>query len=423
MNTPIRFCLCQLAFLFFSSAFSLAASSPTPPAENTPAVAERLPGVDLAAGITQLTGVAISPLLGVSAVGAWQYYQAPEARRSALPWFCQPYVWGAGFCLLALCFLKDLFGTAAPPLIKKPLDVVELFENKISALVACSAFLPFVVSQMAQHASTVQASIPHSPDLHLASIGLAAGFGFDVRFITIPLAIIGFLVVWLACHAINVLIALCPFGLIDGLLKLFKAALLASVVASSFISPFFGAVVSLVILFAAGLIAPWAFRLTVFGTLFGLDVMLPGRGRKLVRATEPHAFLARKVAAVPVRTYGRLTRGEKGEVTFSFRPWLILPERSITIPAGSVAIAKGVLFPSLLHASEDQKRRVILVIFLPRYRSHEHSIASHFEILDIEESPIMKGIRAMRVWLAETFSVGSAKYAAARNTGLSRSAE
>ena len=66
---------------------------------------------------------------------------------------------------------------------------------------------------------------------------------------------------------------------------------------------------------------------------------------------------------------------------------------------------------------------MILVIFLPRYRSHEHSIASHFEILDIEESPIMKGIRAMRVWLAETFSVGSAKYAAARNTGLSRSAE
>lgn len=175
-------------------------------------------------------------------------------------------------------------------------------------------------------------------------------------------------------------------------------------VAASSISPFLGAAVALVILFVAGLIASWAFRLTVFGTLFGLDVMLPGRSRKLVRPTEPHAFLAQKIAAVPVRTYGRLTRGEKGEVTFSFRPWLILPERSISIPAGSVAIAEGVPFPSLLHASDEQKRRAILVIFLPRYRSHVHSIAAHFEIVEIEESPLMKGFRAVRVWIFGTLN-------------------
>lgn len=412
-----------LVFFFIAPAVSPAADASPDSSATVNVATDRLPGVDLAAGVTQLTGVAISPLLGVSAVGAWRYYHAPAVRRASLPWFCQPYVWGSGFCLLAVCFLKDLFGAAAPPLIKKPLDVVELFESKISAVVACSAFLPFVVSQMAQHTSAAQSSISHSPELHLASMGLASGFGFDARFFTIPLAIVGFLVVWLACHAINVLIALCPFGFIDGMLKLAKAALLASVVAAAFISPFLGAAVSLVILFFAGLIAPWAFRLTVFGTLFGLDVMLPKRGRRLVRATEPHAFLARKVAAVPLRTFGRLTRGSKGEVKFAYRPWLILPERSITLPAGSVAVAKGILFPSLLHASDEKKRRAILIIFLPRYRAHEHLIASHFEILDFEESPIVKGIRAMRIWLAETFSFGNAKYAANRNTGLAPSAE
>jgi hypothetical protein len=357
--------------------------------------------VDLAEGVAQLTGVAISPLLGVSAVGAWQYYHAPKARRDGLPWFCQPFVWGAGFCLLGLCFLKDLFGTAAPPLLKKPLDVAELFENKASALVACSAFVPFVVSQMARH--TPQASLALPPDVQFASV-LAIG-GFDARFITIPLAIVGFLVVWLACHAINVLIALCPFGFIDGILKLFKAFLLSSVVASSFFSPWLGAAVSLVILFIAGLLAPWAFRLSVFGTLFGLDVLWPGRGRTSVRATEPHAFLARSIADAPVRTYGRLTRAADGSVTFTYRPWLVFSERSVTIPSGNVAVARGLLFPSLLHATDEQQRRRIVVMFLPRYRSHEQSIASHFGIVDLQDSPLIKGFRAVRAWLADTINI------------------
>ena len=403
-----------IVFLAFGLATAFASLDSTPAPSELPAT-DRLPGVDLAEGVAQLTGVAISPLLGVSAVGAWQYYHAPEARRALLPWFCQPYVWGVGFCLIGLCFLKDLFGTVAPPLIKKPLDVAELFENKLSALVACSAFVPFVVSQMARH-TPAQASLALSPDLHFASV--LAVSGFDVRFVTIPLAIVGFLVVWLACHAINVLIALCPFGFIDGILKLFKAFLLSSVVASSFISPYLGAAVSLCILFVAGLLAPWAFRLTVFGTLFGLDVLLPGRGRRLVRATEPHAFLARAVADAPVRTYGRLTRATDGSVTFTYRPWLVFAERSVTIPPGNVAIAKGLLFPSLLHSIDDQQRHRIVVMFLPRYRSHEQSIATHFEIVDIQDSPLIKGFRAIRAWLADTINIGKSKYTEFRNAPM-----
>ena len=69
---------------------------------------DRLPGIGLAEGITQVTGVAISPLLGVSGVGAWQYFRTPETLRDQLPWFCHPVAWGIGAGLLALCFLKDL---------------------------------------------------------------------------------------------------------------------------------------------------------------------------------------------------------------------------------------------------------------------------------------------------------------------------
>jgi hypothetical protein len=398
LNVPV------LAALWFASCAPNAVATALP-------FAERMPGVDLAEGVTELTGVAISPLLGMSAVGAWQYYHAPAALRPRLPWFCRPFVWATGFGLIALCLLKDLLGTAAPPLVKKPLDVVELFENKLSAFVACSAFLPVVVSQLAWHAPS-ETAFASTPDFYHASI-LALN-GFDIRFVTIPLAIIGFLVVWLACHTINVLIALCPFGIIDGILKLFKGVLLSSVLFCSFISPFLGAAVSLVILFIAALLAPWSFRLTVFGTLFGVDVLFPGRGRRRVRPTQPHAFLARKFAETPVRTYGRLTRHENGAVTFTYRPWLLLPERSLPLPPGNIAIAKGLLFPSLLHSIDPQQRRSTLVVFLPRYRSHEQSIATHFDIVEIRDSPIIKGFRAVRAWFAEVLNLGKLKDAAFR---------
>ena len=218
----------------------------------------RLPGVALAQGITQLTGVAVSPLLGVSAVGAWRFHETPAAQRHLLPWFCRPYVWGVTFALLAVCLLKDLLGTAAPPFIKKPLDLLELFENKLSALVACSAFLPFIVSELTEEQRlSGGASLSAAAHLQFASV-LPLPAGMDARLLTIPMAVIGFMMVWLACHAINVLIVLCPFGFIDAVLKLFKASVLMALVSASFIHPYLGAAVSLVIVFVAGLVAPWA---------------------------------------------------------------------------------------------------------------------------------------------------------------------
>ena len=112
---------------------------------------DRLPGIELAEGITQVTGVAISPLLGVSGVGAWQYFRTPETLRDQLPWFCHPVAWGIGAGILALCFLKDTFGTALPAVFKKPLDLIEVFEDKLSAVLAGSAFVPFIAAQISAH--------------------------------------------------------------------------------------------------------------------------------------------------------------------------------------------------------------------------------------------------------------------------------
>ena len=141
----LRGWLCLI--LLFSGGLRAAEADPvTPPKEEV-----YLPGVALTQGITEITGVAISPLLGVSSVGAWRYWKTPAAGRASLPWYAQPWAWGTGLALLVLCFLKDSLGTAVPGVLKKPFDMVELFENKASALVASGAFVPLVAQEMVKH--------------------------------------------------------------------------------------------------------------------------------------------------------------------------------------------------------------------------------------------------------------------------------
>src|SRR5262245_55532014 len=67
----------------------------------------KTPGLELAALATQVTGIAISPMLGVSAVGAYKWFQAgsPE-QRAALPWFASPSFWLLGLALVGVVALK-----------------------------------------------------------------------------------------------------------------------------------------------------------------------------------------------------------------------------------------------------------------------------------------------------------------------------
>ena len=295
--------------------------------------------------------------------------------------------------------------------------MAELFESKLSALVASAAFVPFIAAQMAQHFKATQAhlSLPLTI-VHYASVIPVPSNTFDLRLLFIPLGIVSFLVVWLTCHAINVLIALCPFGVIDTLLKLFKAALLSSLILSYVVSPYLGAAVSLLIIFVAALLAPSAFRLTVFGALFAADTITPWRARRLATPTAAHVFVVRRIANVPSRTYGRITRAPDGTIHFGFRPWLVFSHRTIKLPAGTLALSKGVYFPSLLHSYKSSGTFTRMFVFLPRYRSYERAIADHFEITDIRDSPVIKGFKAAKAWLAETINTGKEKYAEFQQT-------
>ena len=363
---------------------------------------DRLPGIELAEGITQVTGVAISPLLGVSGVGAWQYFRTPETLRDQLPWFCHPVAWGIGAGILALCFLKDTFGTALPAVFKKPLDLIEVFEDKLSAVLAGSAFVPFIAAQISVHfddsALNPTSALTSIEGSVLASAApfMLGQIGFTI--LLVPVLLLSFGVVWLLSHSFTVLIMLSPFGMLDSLLKLARLLFLGFLTIVSVISPVLGAILCLGIIAVAAWLAPRAFRLCVFGTVMSVDFL-----RSLIvksqTPSEARGFLARQGSEnLQVRSYGALRRGEDGTITFVSRRLFLGPARSLKLPS-SLKVQKGFLFPSLVTEKKDGSGTVELIHLLPRHRHHIGGVATKLGISETLEPAATRGIKAMNAWL------------------------
>ena len=376
-------------------------AQPTPAADSgtnrAPAAARTTPGLAAAQAISTITGVAISPLLGVSAVGAWEYFKnlkAPPEQRRKLPWFAQPWFWIPGLVLVGLVFLKDTLGTAMPTALKKPMDVLEAFENKISALVAAGFFVPLIASVFG---SSVIGDGSWYQGTGMAAFDPAALWNV----LTVPVAILAFLVVWLVANVINVLILISPFGVVDAVLKSARLLLLSTVALTSFSNPYVGAVWSLIIIVICYCLSGWAFRMTFFGTVFGWDFISLRYQRFTPNEKANRVFLARAVDKAPVRTFGKLSRGEAGQLVLEYRPWLVLPRRAVTLPSGKYAVGRGLLYPEIVLLDGDLERT--MVTLPPRFLSHEEEVTRIYGLEPVRDIGLVKGFKAVWLWLKDRF--------------------
>jgi hypothetical protein len=355
------------------------------------------PGVGIAQTLSVITGVAISPLLGVGAVGCYQYLhaQGDPDKIAKLPWFANPLFWVPALLLVLACVIKDSAGLALPTALKKPFDVAETVEHKISGLVATGAFVPIMVNIIHEANST-----GGQPTLSLSSLGLAVidwhHIFYDI--LITPIAMVAFFIVFLASNAINILILLSPFSTVDAALKLFRTSILASVAASAWVNPWLGAVWALVIIAISYFISGWSFRLSHFGLTFIWDLFTFRKNRFRPDAKANWLFLSRKINRVPARTYGKLSRNENGELILDYRPWLVLPRRTLVLPAGNYAAGRGLFYSEILRVEGDSARTMILLP--PRYRGHEAEVAAIYNFTGVRDV----GIRAAWAWLKSLFT-------------------
>jgi hypothetical protein len=365
-------------------------------ADNTAPKNTPPPGVGIAQTLSTVTGVAISPLLGVSAIGCYQWSKATtDEQKAKLPWFASPLFWVPAFLMIAACFVKDSAGIALPPGLKKPFDAMETIEHKISGLVATGAFVPIMVNIIREANST-----GGQPTLSLASIGCAT-IDFHAIFYDVlmtPIAMAAFFVVFLASNALQILILISPFGALDAALKTFRTALLASVAASAWMNPWMGAAWALIILFISYFIAGWSFRLSHFGVVFLWDFCTGRKARFRPDTKENKLFLSRKINKVPARTYGKLYRNDKGELVLHYHPWLILPPRTMILPEGKYETGRGLFYSEILRVDGDSAKTVILLP--PRYLGHEEEVAKIYNFAGTRDV----GIRAAWGWFKSLFA-------------------
>ena len=387
-------------FLLLSAMIALAAGCWCPagalaaaPGETGSATNAPVPGVELAHAISQITGVAISPLLGVSTVGAWRYFHAETPQqRARLPWFTRPWFWITGFVLVMACFLKDTLGITAPRLLKKPLDMADALEHKISGLVATGAFVPLAIA-------VFPAAEPQATGLGTNGFLAAIDLSWLGNGILVPAAMIAFFLVFLASNAINILILLSPFAVVDTALKGFRLLVLLTVPATAFANPWLGAGWALVLIGIAYLIAGWSFRLSHFGLVFIWDIVTLRSGRFVPDKSANRMLLAREINRVPARTYGALRRDDQGALVLQYRPWLVLPRRTLVLPEGQYAIGQGLFYSQIMRV--EGRGITAMMLLPPRYRGHEEALVSIYGLMGVREA----GLRAAFRWLREALGL------------------
>jgi len=366
-------------------------------------------GESVTEALATVTSTAISPLVGVSVLGAWHYYKTPAPLRERLPFFSRPYFWIPIMLLLVLIFIKDTFGGFAP-LIKKPLDAVEVLLVNHAALflivfpvmmhqVARIMGLPSLRTLFAQmlngpvvYAATAQtSSVHHAFSVATAMLYLAAGF-----------AITG--AVWLFGHCFDVLALISPFPFVDFVVKAIRNVIFAVLLGTSLISPRVGLLLSLLVIVVSFLAVGWALRLSFFGTLYAislLQMLLFDWQEKPIRDEGVRAFSAR-VKGVSKRTYGTLAPREDGSLVFAYRRMLVGPQKTVVIGrANNFAVGRGVFHPTVVEPIESANKHRIAFRLLPTYRGVEEEVRAALECASVEDLRWTKGLASFWKFVTE----------------------
>ena len=146
-------------------------------------------------------------------------------------------------------------------------------------------------------------------------------------------------------------------------------------------------------------LAAWSFRLMVFGGVMAADLVAFRHRRVRPEPAKFRAFVAQRLGGAPNRTYGRVSAGAEG-IRFSYRPWLVLPRRTVDLPPGSYHLARGLVCP-IVRLRDAGGRTVAVLRLPPRYRYHDEEIVGLLRLSGVEDLALRRGIRAVVSWVRE----------------------
>lgn len=397
-----------ILFLIFFSGGPAHAESP-PVGEPSPYNQLFLNGEMIAGEISKATGFAISPILGISVLGAYTYYTTPVELRDRIPWHASPTFWGPLLAVLLGIILKDTSKIVLPKIIIMPLDAIEaLLEKNASAVLGLLVILSSITGRGIEQMRLAG----HAPHFAFLSSAYAAegitGTAAALPSGLVELGILSILVtvvfglVWVVSQSFNFLIFLCPFSWLDLLLTLSKNALIALLLGACLINPFLGLLVSSIIILISLFLFAGSYRFVIFGTIFSADILLRKSRKQALESERIKAFSGSAVAGAPSLSYGFLTTRDS-RLVFHYRPWLFLPLQSITTPFRSehCDAGTGTVSPVIVTTGKNKNSSLTLFRLRPLYHYHEQRIVELLGLRGIRDVAFGKTIRDGYRWLLE----------------------
>ncbi|MBL8212780.1 MAG: hypothetical protein JNK87_18850 [Bryobacterales bacterium] len=365
-------------------------------------------GMQIAQAISTVTSTAMSPLLGVCILGAWEFYRTPFEKRSQLPAHLRPRFFFPIAFLLLLILGKDTLG-GMTPLVKKPLDALEvLMLNKASLFLIGIPVVMHEVAQVLGQTSLLDLFAALEPVAYAQSGAAPSGLERTgtalLALLLVASGLVLTFIVWVVGHAFDVLVLLSPFPFVDILLKGMRTLACTTLAFLTILEPRLAVLVSIGVIIVCALLAGWAIRLLVFGAVFSSDLI-----RTIVfsdyhrpKSTEPLAgFTARPIGDIPRRAYVRVVRREDGGLELRHRAWFVGPEATVPLPAeNGYDIGVGLFQPSLIETSRGG-RYTTQIRLLPRYRKSEQKIASMLGVKGVRDIRFGAGLESFWGWLKD----------------------
>jgi hypothetical protein len=312
-------------------------------------------------GLGQLTGLAISPLWVLALFGAIDWFNAVPDQ--SLPLHASPWVWGSALLVAAVALLTQVGAGTLPGPARKVVCAADYLEEHISGLIAGGIFLPTLAATLeAAGIGPTAAAAADSP----IQAGVLGGLGAGV------LATLVFAIVRIVSLTVDALIMLSPFVAVDAVLHAARAAVLGIILGAMAIHPVLALVVCSLFIVGCALIVGWCVRVNLFAASCMWDI-LTFRWRRTRPADGPvRAFMATGGQGPAIRTRGVVEPAD-GRILFRWRPWFVLPQRSIEVEVPRSVVVRGMVWSSI--AREDGGRREDIVLLPPRYLSHEETVA------------------------------------------------
>lgn len=292
---------------------------------------------------------------------------------------------------MTLVLLKDTVGSAVP-LLKKPLDAIEI-------LVVNKAALLFAVLPVVWHEAAA-ISDWHSPSLLLPVAMLSTVNAFApavsdsvVSMVLAPVT--GTVVagaVWLTGHALDILALLSPIPLLDVLFKASRVAVFLAIGVLTVLNLRAAFLISLLVICLCLACFWWALRLAVFGTVFAWGIVrssLFGRLHNPLFDGEVLGFTAYAIGGLHKRSFGALKLARDGSLEFVRRPVGIGFRRIVRLQSSEkYEVGRGLFYPGVLAPGKGGTDYCFQFRLLPRYAGFEN------EIRDVLR---LGGVRDLRV--------------------------